>query len=116
MDKEDYEEDLLMEELGWCSCGHPAAALSLVRDALRHIKYRVESDDPWPLKKSDELTVFGDTRTAYLVYYLLDEKGYTEQGGGVPGWLGFRYKIVLTAKGEDFLERLEAAESLQEDD
>ena len=77
-------EFLLESVLGWCGCGRPDDALLFVRDAL----WRIDGHIPLEL----------DTGPAYFVYYVLDEKGLTEHGVGVPGW--------LTDKGRKLLEDL----------
>lgn len=97
--------------LGFCGCGDPETALRYIRDLLRLIGERgPDSFAPGGMDQWNEWykghrakvdAFFHDDRGAeYLAYYLLDDKGLTEHGGSVPGW--------LTPKGKDILADLEA--------
>jgi len=92
---------------GFCCCGEPNHALSLVRDVLRHIKnvrekvYESELSfgDAWKQWEQEGKKICGE-RELYFVYYFLHLKNLTEHGGSVPGW--------LTDAGEELLHDLDA--------
>lgn len=100
------ESGVLGDVFGFCGCGDNGAALLLMRDAMRLI------DRPYPgfpegpdsaacrkwfdEQRASELALFGpNSGVRYLVWYVLDEKGLTEHGGSVPGWLTDKGKAVL---------------------
>jgi hypothetical protein len=94
--------------LGFCGCGDPEAALAYVRSALRLI-VGLHRDDPTPWDekyrryREHAHTLFhGDRGTELFMWYFLDDKGLTEHGTSVPGW--------LTPLGNDVLEDLESFE------
>lgn len=94
---EDAESFLATGVLDFCGCGMPDAALEHVRDSLQLIKdlYSTENYNKW---REKELDLFNNYGVAYFMYYFLDNKGLTEHGGQVPGW--------LTLEGEELLEDL----------
>lgn len=88
--------------LGFCVCGRPEDALSLVRDVLRHVANLQDLvwEKQWTFAEWEEAGArIADKRVLYFLYYFLDTKGLTEHGGAVPGW--------LTTEGRQLLEDLE---------
>ena len=107
MDNQDcyYEtlEDLIqMGILGFCGCGSPEQNLEYVLGGLTLLDEKTElydSDKPdWNAYHAKSLEHFGNEQAEYFFWYWLDTKGFTEHGGGVPGW--------LTEEGEKLLELL----------
>ncbi len=93
--------DYLMRAIGICGCGRPEAALRYVFDSMKLIAAmeQTERDDGWDewykgwrKAVSDH---FGSDGAEYFMWYWLDQNGFTEHGGGVPGW--------LTDEGKDLL-------------
>jgi len=92
--------------LDLCCCGIPGENLKYVGRVLRHVNnlMRVWDDNDsysyndW---KADGENI-GSEQSLYFAYYVLDEKGFMEHGGSVPGW--------LTAEGIELLEDIEELE------
>lgn len=98
---EDAVSFLTSHCLGFCGCGMPEEALDYILDILQLIQDRglIHSDTlTWDDWKTRERKIFPSQGSAYFAYYVLDEKGLTEHGGSVPGW--------LTPKGEELLSDL----------
>lgn len=90
------DDVLAMGILGFCGCGRPDDALRLI---INIMKTRAFPDkDLTVLDFRDTAALVRDNAevAAYIIFYLLDEKGLTEHGSSVPGW--------LTAKGEAFVK------------
>ena len=88
--------------LGFCGCGEPDEALSYVHKALqivddlsRLVHGKKITYEQWEENNKDE---FVNDGAMYFMWYFLDNKGLTEHGGSVPGW--------LTAKGKELLSDL----------
>lgn len=94
-------DSLIQHKLNWCGCGMPDQAQRMIMKALRHINNLQllvnENKLSWEEWNADSKLLFGYWE--YVIYYILDEKGLTEHGSGVPGW--------LTDKGKELLEELE---------
>ena len=92
---------------GFCGCGCPDDNLIYVRDSLRllakfRFSYHDEKEKWEDFYKMYRLSVdnhFKSSGAEYFMWYWLDNKGYTEHGGSVPGW--------ITSKGEELLQDLE---------
>lgn len=93
------------EWLGFCGCGNPEMALSLVVDALRTLtntRYPrgvlplSPEADAWRERWRSEWAKIGDERVQYFVWYMLAEWKLTEHGGSVPGWLTYDGEYFLT--------------------
>lgn len=82
-----------IEVLGFCGCGNPDSAMKYVRDALLLVskKYEIGYSE-WKLRVDKLFPILG---SEYFMWYFLDNKGFTEHGGSVPGW--------ITDKGEELL-------------
>lgn len=108
-----YPFDVLqVHEFGFCGCGLIGGALPYVRKGLRYISNRmqgsaadglcplaafwVESENGDAVKQRRAL---GDEPSAYFFFWWADEKGYTDHGSCLPGW--------LTDKGKALLELLD---------
>lgn len=99
----DNAEDFLCSILGFCGCGQPEAALEHVRQSLRIIHdlkekvwEKTETYDSWNARMRALMHTNG---IEYFTYFFLDDKGFLEHGGSVPGW--------LTPEGEDMLADLD---------
>lgn len=96
---DDAQEFIQTAILGFCGCGDPAASQTYLRDVLQFIREVHENEEEnWdvPWKRLDGF--FHSVGERYTVFYLLDDKGLTEHGSSVPGW--------LTPKGRELLEDL----------
>lgn len=105
-------DQALSHALGFCGCGDPLAALRYIRDVLRLVAMKgPDSMGPDGLREwtewyntvyltESEALFHGDDGARFVAFYLLDDKGLTEHGGSVPGW--------LTDKGKGILADLEA--------
>lgn len=87
---EENDSDI-MDELGFCGCGMPVDATEYVLSVLEHIE-RLKTH-VWEKKITFEewieegKMIFPNDGAAYFAYYVMAEKGLTEHGGSVPGWL-----------------------------
>ncbi len=85
--------------LGFCGCGIPEATLLYLRDVLKHLddcrtlvwEKRMAYED-W---RAAGRKLFATEGAEYTMWYLLDQKGLSEHGGSVPGWLSPLGKEVL---------------------
>jgi hypothetical protein len=88
--------------LDFCCCGQPENNLEYIGQVLRHVlnlKEKVWAKeweyDHWV----EEGSKIGTSTQLDFVYYFLDQKGLTEHGGSIPGW--------LTDYGENILKDIE---------
>lgn len=108
-DETDNESDI-MDELGFCGCGMPVDATEYVLAVLEHIdrlKTHVwEKALTWEQWNAEGDTIFTNDGAAYFAYYVMAEKGLTEHGGSVPGWLSEKgYAMVARIKEWQVNER-----------
>ena len=105
---EDAKSFVQAKVFGFCGCGGPDDNLLYVRDSMRllrnfHSKEHDKEKESWDdFHKRHRAAVddhFKLSGAEYFMWYWLDEKGFTEHGGCVPGW--------LTAEGEALLDDLE---------
>jgi hypothetical protein len=105
---EDLLIDIGIDRLGFCGCGNPVRALEVVCLVLRILKIFHEGENInncW--KALDELPRQHPVAFMNILLYMLDDKGFTEHGGGV-------YGSWLQPSGEDLLNELtEAIEGLK---
>jgi hypothetical protein len=97
------EEDLIMSGmLGFCGCGNPDNCLKYILDVLTHIDKSIKGmpNEEWH-KQRQELFQ-GNEGAMYFIYYVLDEKEFTEHGGSVPGWLTEKGQHLKTLLEEYF--------------
>lgn len=94
---ENAESFITTGMLDFCGCGSPDEAMNYVGDALRLIVNRQGLAYPEWEKETKKL--FNSDGAEYFMWYFLDNKGLTEHGGSVPGW--------LTDKGKALLEDIE---------
>ena len=91
-------ESALGSVLGFCNCGMPTEALRFIWKVLELIGEETEGTwEEWykgHRERADKL-FHKDHGIKYVVYYLLAEKGLTEHGGSVPGWLDGLGKDIL---------------------
>lgn len=95
--------------LGFCGCGAPEAAREYVRERMRLVydfHDQQETQSALALLRNGEAALFQSPGERYFFWYWLDEKGYSEHGGSVPGWLTREGKVMLAA-----LEWLKAQEA-----
>lgn len=103
------ESFLQTKLLGFCGCGDPFVNIKYVGKILRHIHNLKElvwenkiTYEEWTRRGKQ----IGSEEALYFAYYFLDDKGFTEHGGSVPGW--------LTDAGIEFME--DAEELIEEED
>jgi len=82
---ESAESLILTGIFHFCGCGFPEKCLIFLRDMLSLINTYTNGDLTEYLK--NEIKTAGTLGAACFMYYLLDQKGFTEHGGAVPGWL-----------------------------
>lgn len=104
LDSEGVSHDSLVGylclKLGFCGCGSPESALEYVRDGMRVIKDR--SDSEYSDESSRAVYEWGGSNgERYFFWYRITELDLAEHGGSVPGW--------LTDKGRDFLDAIDRA-------
>lgn len=100
---QDVESFIEMGLFDFCGCGQPDAVREYVRQSLQlvnDLKQLVWENKmtyyEWNKRKSD---LFKTDEAEFFMWYWLDNKGYTEHGGGMPGW--------LTVDGEEILSDLD---------
>ena len=92
---------ILGELCGFCGCGDNESALGYVLGGLDLIAELREL----PSERPGEMTAykawkakarahFGSEAAAYFFWYWCDDRGWTDHGGSVPGWLTERGEIV----------------------
>lgn len=96
-------EDLIQTGfIEFCGCGRPEANLLWVLKGLELLHQKTKMYDlanpDWDSYHKESLEHFGCKEAQYFFWYWLDYKGYTEHGGGVPGW--------LVEDGEELLDLL----------
>lgn len=97
--------------IGFCGCGSDDA-MYLLRDILKEMqRYGERKGFDKDLQKEHEnkmLEIVGGNKDGVLefIYYWLDNKGFTEHGGSIPGW--------LEGSGDGLLHDLEIAISDEE--
>lgn len=99
---EDAESLISIGVLGFCGCGMPGDALEYVRSALQLVNdlKKIAWGDRSAYKQWEKRKrkLFADDGAEYFMWYFLDDKGLTEHGTSVPGW--------LTDKGVELLSYL----------
>ena len=88
---EDAESLIATGILHFCGCGMPNAALEHVRKALQIVddlkqlvwKKKITYEQ-WEERKKG---VFANNGQEFFMWYFLENKGLTEHGVSVPGWL-----------------------------
>ena len=95
-------EAALTSLLGFCDCGAPDSAMKYVRDALQLVDDRKkklwEGEITYEQWREYVGAVLQSEGAEYFMWYWLNEKGFTEHGVSVPGW--------LTPDGEEMLSDL----------
>jgi hypothetical protein len=74
----DYHWSYFDTGLGLCGCGDPETALALIRDALDAI-------ETYDHERLRELLPHEPSRE--LIYHWFDDRGWTDHGSSVPGFL-----------------------------
>lgn len=94
--------DFIQQELfGFRGCGCPESNLKFIRDVMEILKWwhfymkDKKFDDVYPEYQKRLKDLCSNEGALYLAYYVLHDKGFTEHGGSVPGW--------LTDNGEELL-------------
>lgn len=82
--------------LNWCGCGCPKDALNYVKKVLKGISM-IYKDENYGFRGFEK--EFPDSGARYTILYVLDERGLTDHGTSVPGF--------LTEKGKEILKDLE---------
>lgn len=103
----DYDSELdyvCCAVLGFCGCGIPEETAEWVLRGLEAIDRPFQREEKewqafYPQWQDELRSLYGDNDAArYFFWYWCDDKGLTEHGGGVPGW--------LTDKGKGLRDRL----------
>ena len=97
---EDAESFIGTHILGFCGCGNPDCAIEFVRGALQLIddsQNKEQTFEEWMVEVD---SYFNGEGGRYFMWYFLDNKGLTEHGGSVPGWLTSDGKELLSDLNE----------------
>jgi hypothetical protein len=101
---EDAESLISTGILGFCGCGNPEEATEYVRRSLElinNLKEEVWEDkvtyEDW---RKEVDAHFGSSGAEYFMWYFLDNKGLTEHGGSVTGWLSVEGVELLSDLNE----------------
>lgn len=104
-DEEDFDSvDQLIHNgfFDFCCCGMPDASLRFIWEVLYSLDYIWQAkempQEEWSSRWKAWEEKQKDVNAVYFLYYWLDNEGFTEHGGSVPGW--------LTSDGEDLLYSL----------
>ncbi len=112
----DSKEDYLQCHVWmFCGCGSPEDNLIYVRDALLVLEWWNQKrsgitdgfDIDWGVWQEKLNVVFGNKLSEAFMWYWLDEKGYTEHGSSIPGWLTDKGKEMLAVLIESFPLKLD---------
>ncbi len=90
--------NFLTEKAGFCGCGQPDEAATFLFSVLDCIDQLQHDRDYSRLDK-----LIPDPGMRYFILYQLDNLGFLDHGGSVPGW--------LTQDGRDCLELLRSADA-----
>lgn len=84
----------------WCGCGDRDSAMERIHKGLKHINdwHRDDKKITWEEWRDEQKKLFNGWE--YVIFYMFDERGITEHGGSVPGW--------LTNGGHDLLDILDS--------
>jgi len=94
---------VLVELLDFCGCGRPEDAAEYIRDGLRLIAERFEKPEKefdFPAYSGNLTAHFGSMGARYFFWYWCYDKGLTEHGGSVPGWLTPKGNALLAFLNE----------------
>ena len=97
-------DNILTNSLGFCGCGQPEAAESLIFKCLT--MGELCSRDLWQGIRQE--IVDNPDGALYIILYLLNHAELMEHGGSVPGW--------LCSEGEEMLKLLKAKREATKDD
>ena len=93
-----YHEDaesVITASLGFCGCGSPDLALKYVKQSLELVQdYQDLEYEGWEVKKNKFFN--NNEGSEYFMWYFLNDKGLTEHGSCVPGWLSESGKELLS--------------------
>ena len=87
--------------LGFCMCGDPESNLEFIRDTLIFINGNKEIRS-FEERENQAKELFKTREIRNFVFYVLDEKGLTEHGSCIPGWLTEKGKHLLDDLNEYF--------------
>lgn len=93
--------------LGFCGCGIPEETAAWVLRGLEAIDAPFQREEKewakfYPQWQDELRSMYGaNDATRYFFWYWCDDKGFTEHGGSVPGWLTDEGKDL-----RDWLRRL----------
>jgi hypothetical protein len=110
--EEDALEAMVSDQLGWCGCGNPAAAIDLLHKVLSILRERCNEYVAPQLAWGDWYRVLKavlcydrDPGIYYTYLYHLDDKKLIEHGGNVGGaWLTSEGDALLDALNESEVE------------
>jgi hypothetical protein len=98
--------DYFCDKFDFCGCGMPADVVEYVYKSLLVIdedwkrKDKQSHDITYPIFVAACNDLYKSDGEKYFMWYWLDNQGYTEHGGGVPGWLTNEGKEVLKELSE----------------
>lgn len=84
--------------LDFCGCGSPETSMRIIHQALQLLKNKWDETIDYNQFDKSTLELFGSEGIRYFFWYVFDDKGLTDHGGSVPGW--------LTDKGSELLDDL----------
>ena len=101
----EYEDPIDFIQSGvfnFCCCGQAENNLKYIRDVLEYINWKYDRKEPfddWYKEwRAMAPALFMNDGAEYFIYYVISERGLTEHGGSVPGW--------LTVEGHELLDDL----------
>jgi hypothetical protein len=91
---DDLENLLHSVYFNFCCCGNPGESLRYIYKCFKHLALRDEMDYKDWKKKGREL--FPESGSEFFMWYYFSEKGFTEHGSSVPGWLSDLGREVMS--------------------
>ena len=94
-----YDWSCFTDEIGFCGCGCPEEATAYLLRVLKALGMSFDDMEAHTKELYDALGFgrYGEDNTGacYTILYWIHDKGWSEHGGAVPGWLSEKGKRAV---------------------